>query len=68
MVFRELARRMLVADVVMGVLLLFSYLYIRLTQVTAEAETYVVIQLGVIVVATNFLLIGLVLYTGWEPI
>lgn len=59
---------MLVADVVMGVLLGFAYLYIELTHVTARAETYVVIQLGAIVLVANFLLIALVLHTGWEPV
>lgn len=68
MAFRELVRRLLAADVMVGTLLAFSYALIVLTGVEVSQKTYVVMQLGAALIVVNFLLTSAVLYTGWEPV
>lgn len=68
MAFRELMRRLLVADITLGVLLGLSYLASVASNTPFPPETVVVLQLGGLLVLANFLLIGGVLYSGWEPV
>lgn len=68
MAFADLVRRMLAADVALGVLLALSYVGITLTETTASPATMTVIQLTAILLGVNFLVLSAVLYTGWEPV
>lgn len=66
--FQETLRRLLVGNALMAALLILSYAGIALTDAEASPQTNVVIQLGAGVLLVNFAVIGVVLYSGWDPI
>ncbi|MCU4975478.1 hypothetical protein OB955_22575 [Halobacteria archaeon AArc-m2/3/4] len=68
MAFRELLHQLLGANIMMGVLLAFSYAGIQYTGAEADAETYIVVQLGAAIIIVNFLVLSAALYFDWSPV
>ncbi|MFB6120834.1 MAG: hypothetical protein ABEJ68_06935 [Halobacteriaceae archaeon] len=68
MAFRDLMRRLLVADIALGVLLALSTVGILVTGARLTSATRVVIQLCAGLIVLNFLLVSAVLYSDWEPV